>query len=70
MDETLVETKGTIGFLGPGEMEWTADTGGLRAKSFGTRLNDHSSVLKNWHQGRRFPNHPDARLFIAQMHMY
>jgi len=34
MDDTLVKTKGTIGFLGPGEIGWTADTGGLGAKSF------------------------------------
>ena len=48
MDETLVRTKGTIGFLGPGEIGWTVDTVGLshpRAKSFRVRLNNYQSVL-------------------------
>jgi len=44
MDETLVKTKGMIAFLGPGEIGWIADTGGLRAKLFGARLNNCPSV--------------------------
>lgn len=36
MNKTLVKTKATIGFLGPGEIGWTVDTGGPRARSFGT----------------------------------
>jgi len=40
-----VKNKGTIGFLGPGETGWTADTGGLRAKSFRAGLNNCRWVL-------------------------
>jgi len=40
LDGKLVKTKGTIEFLGPGEVGWIANTGGLRAKSFGAKLNN------------------------------
>lgn len=69
MDGKLVKTKGKIGYLGPGEIGWTANAGGLRAKSFGAILNNCRSVLNirefihnNWHRGQRLLNHPNAQL--------
>jgi len=49
MVEKLIKAKGTIAFLGPGEIRWTVETGSPshptpRAKSFGGRVNNCRSV--------------------------